>query len=96
MENVMELLFLGLLVIIIVCTIILLHKISKLSRKITAIVKSVEDYLAVVMAEDGSTDVGTAAHMGEQASKRAQNYEKEHETEEQSLLISSVLQEIFP
>jgi hypothetical protein len=93
MEQVIGLLLLELLVMI-VFTIILLHKINRIGRKITSIEKAVEDYLAAVMEE--APEEETAPSSGKTAKNSVQNYEKEHETEVQSHLISAVLQEIFP
>jgi hypothetical protein len=95
MEKVIGLLLLELLVMI-VFTIIQLHKINQIGRKITSIVKTVEDYLAVVMEEEVPGEGKAAPISGETAKNSVQNYEKEHETEVQSHLISAVLQEIFP
>jgi hypothetical protein len=94
MEKVIGLLLLELLVMI-VFTIIQIHKINRIGKKITSIVNTVEDYLAVVM-EENTEDGEAAPFSGEMAKNSVQNYEKEHETEVQSHLISAVLQEIFP
>jgi hypothetical protein len=94
MEQVIGLLLLELLVMI-VFTIILLHKINRIGRKITSIEKAVEDYLAAVM-EEASEEGEETPLSGNPAKNGIQNYEKEHETEVQSHLISAVLQEIFP
>jgi hypothetical protein len=95
MEKVIGLLLLELLVMI-VFTIIQLHKINRIGKKITSIVNTVEDYLAVVMEEENTSVGETASFSGEAVTNSVQNYEKEHETEVQSHLISAVLQEIFP
>jgi hypothetical protein len=91
-------LLLGMMVLI-VCTIVQLHKIRKLNKKIETIVKSVEAYLAVIMEDEENTDeklqMKTDAAVKIPAKTREQE-EKQTKQEEQSRLISAVLQEIFP
>jgi hypothetical protein len=87
MEQVMGLLLLELLVMI-VFTIIQLHKINRIGKKINSVVKTVEDYLAVVMEEE---EPGEAVPVSGEPAKNSVNYEKEHETEVQRHLISAVL-----
>jgi Skp family chaperone for outer membrane proteins len=85
--------------VLIVCTIVQLHKIRKLSKKIETIVKSVEAYLTVIMEEEENTDerlqVKAEAAVKIPVKAREQE-EKQTKQEEQSRLISAVLQEIFP
>jgi hypothetical protein len=83
--------------VLIVCTIVQLHKIRKLNKKIETIVKSVGAYLTVIMEEEENTDekVKTDAIVKIPAKTREQE-EKQTKQEEQSRLISAVLQEIFP
>jgi hypothetical protein len=91
-------LLLGMMVLI-VCTIVQLHKIRKLNKKIETIVKSVEAYLTVIMEEEENPDEKQQAKTEATEKIPAKTYEQEEKQtkqEEQSRLISSVLQEIFP
>ena len=71
-----------------------LHKINKANKKIDAVVKSVEDYLRVILEEDDADSKDTAGQA--QRVKRVASDDKEEESKEQNQLISAVLQEIFP
>lgn len=71
-----------------------LHKINKTNKKIDAVVKSVEDYLRVILEEDDADSKDTVGQA--QRVKRAALDDREEESEEQNQLISAVLQELFP
>jgi hypothetical protein len=88
-------LILGLLVLLI-CTIIQLHKIKKMNRRIDCVIKSVENYLAVVMDEVEKAGEGQPVNPGLPPEHLVPNDAKQKKQEEQSRLVSAVLQEIFP
>jgi predicted Holliday junction resolvase-like endonuclease len=93
-------LLVGMLVLI-VCTIVQIHKIRKLNKKIETIVKSVEAYLTAIMEDEEKTDeklqVKTeAVKIPAKAYEQEEKQTKQTKQEEQSRLISAVLQEIFP
>jgi Sec-independent protein translocase protein TatA len=89
------LLLLGMLILI-VCAVVQLHKIKKLSRKIGRVVKAVEEYLAVVMGDEDSAEAEQLPQTEATTETLTRNSEKEDKQEEQSRLVSAVLQEIFP
>ena len=68
----------------------LLRRTRKLQQKIDTITGKVGDYLEYMMESDGEE----AAYQPDQTEKIAS--ERAHREEEESQLISSVLQEIFP
>ena len=84
------------LLVMIVLTIVQLHKINKMNRRITSIVKSVENYLSVIMEEDEPAE--ERAKTSQQSKNETIDTAeiKEREMEAQNSLISEVLQEIFP
>jgi Sec-independent protein translocase protein TatA len=84
------------MLILIVCTVVQLHKIKKLSRKIGRVVKAVEEYLSVVMGDEDSAEAEPPLQTEATTEKLTRNSEKEDKQEEQSRLVSAVLQEIFP
>ncbi len=88
-----DLLIVGMAVVIILL-LEQLHKINKANKKIDAVVKSVEDYLRVILEEDDAASKDTAGQA--QRVKRAASDDREEESEEQNQLISAVLQELFP
>lgn len=72
-----------------------LHKINKANKKIDAVVKSVEDYLRVILEEDDADSKDTAGQ-AQRVKRAAASDDREEESKEQNQLISAVLQEIFP
>jgi hypothetical protein len=88
-------LILGLLVLL-VCTIIQLHKIKKMNRRIDSVVKSVENYLSVIMKDEERAGEEAPAKSGLAPEYFVPNDAKKEKQEEQSRLVSAVLQEIFP
>jgi hypothetical protein len=88
-------LLLGLLALL-VCTIIQLHKIKKMNRRIDSVVNSVENYLSVIMKDEERAGEETPAKSGFTSENFVPNDAKKEKQEEQSRLVSAVLQEIFP
>lgn len=94
-NNAEGILFAGMLVMI-VLTIVQLHKINKMNRKIASTVRSVENYLSVIMEEDESESEKATISQQSRNDITDTAGEKESEMEAQNRLISAVLQEIFP
>lgn len=92
------------LFVVILLTILSLHKINKMSRKITNIVAQVEHYLSVIMEEDTQEADATRQTYTKEGSsiteqQKQQSFkidEKTQKEEAQSRIITSVLQEMFP
>lgn len=89
-----ELLCMG-VVLLIIFSIVQLHKINKMNKQIRSIIQGVEHYLSVVMEEEADAYSDEKANIIHNEDK-AKEQEKEKEMEAQSSLISAVLQEIFP
>lgn len=77
------------LVVLFVNQLRILHRTKKLENNIDEVIERVRDYLAVVMDPEGGEPVSSGE--GERAVQ-----EKQRSEEEDSRLISAVLQEIFP
>jgi hypothetical protein len=88
-------LLLGLLVLL-VCTIIQLHKIKKMNRRIDSVVNSVENYLSVIMKDEERAGEEAPDKSGLTPENFVPKDAKKEKQEEQSRLVSAVLQEIFP
>lgn len=95
-----EEIMLGMMAFLLILSIISLLQISATRRKLNHVVKTVQDYLEAVCEEESmnseagmqqSSEKNPAIHTGadEKAAKNAKD-------EEQSRIISAVLQEIFP
>lgn len=93
-NNIEEILCIG-VILIIIFSIVQLHKTKKIEKRINAITKGVEHYLAVVMEEEDASDEEGKAN-AKSNNRHIENDQKESEMEAQSSLISAVLQEIFP
>lgn len=95
-----EEIMLGMMAFLLILSIISLLKISATKRKLNHVVKTVQDYLEAVCEEESAnseagmeqfSEKDPAVHMG--ADKKVA---KDSKDEEQSRIISAVLQEIFP
>lgn len=82
--------------LVFIFTIISLHKITKLNRKIEAIVGLVENYLSVVLEDEEKSEENVTNLQENNSPNIGKLREKEREIEKQNSLISAVLQEIFP
>lgn len=90
---------LGMMAFLLVLSMISLLKISATKRKLTHVVKLVQDYLEAVCEEETEKPAVSIKNLPEETSIHTDTEEKivkKTKDEEQSRIISAVLQEIFP